>query len=147
MILESPAREGGGGVRQGKEGSRCKSLWVMGACFCRGPAERAWSASQGCPTERGGGISSIPPANPPYSLGEGCCVCGEVWSTLPRKPRTERLRWVHRSQRLEVGSRLSTALEVNKPPDGLRGGGRAPAASATLLHCLLLNLVHLHEEV
>ena len=65
---------------------------------------------------------------------------------LLRKPRTERLQWVHCSQKLEVGSRLYTALEVNKPLDGLRGGGRVPTAPATLLHCLLLNLVHLHSQ-
>lgn len=52
-----PSKSGRGlGVRQGKEGSQCKSLWVMWARFRSGPSERVWSASQDRPTKWGGGI-------------------------------------------------------------------------------------------
>ena len=146
VILESPAREGGGWVRQGKEGSRCNSLWVMEAWFCRGPAEWAWSASQDWPTEGGGGISSIPPENAPPTLWVKVAVCVErcgarSWESLGQK-----------------GCSGCTAVEAGGGQWAVYcargeqtswwawGGGRALTAPATCLHCLLLNLVHLHEE-
>lgn len=146
MILESPAREGGGGVRQGKEGSRCKSLWVMGACYCRGPAERAWSASRGCPTERGGEFGSIPPANPP-TLWVKRLLC--VWRGVEHAPKSLDRGYCSGApiqKAGEVGNRLSTTLSGASLLMGLGGWGQGMSRICPLLYCLLLNPLHLHEE-
>lgn len=83
---------------------------VGDGAYCRGPGLR----------ERGVPLRAVPlsgeeefleysSSKSPYSLGEGCSVCVERCGAYAPESLGQKA-WVQRSQRLEVGSRLSTTL-------------------------------------